>query len=336
MVKGELGQARGGLVIEQLRIVRPDPLPLEEGAQRFGGWSVDHLRDRRDGLLHRLAHPPDGLDLGPGHRVVMPREAGRRTPRIDQHVPGAPASVAGRVGHAEQVVRHTRVPLRGDAHQGRVPRAGPVPRSASSVSRGSTPKPAGLPQEVTFGNPAWFEPRPCMRGAFAPGSANGQHQTVRCPACGPVPVAAACCAARRPARNAHIPHGGACRPDGRGRRHELFGLVILLTIGQHVHDGLGRAVAEAGVLLLFRYTMSWIGTYLGLLLPSERTADSLWPLTLPLSTLSNGFVPTDGMPVWLRAICEWNPVSAAVAACRKLFGNPGVPAADGSWPPPTR
>lgn len=103
-----------------------------------------------------------------------------------------------------------------------------------------------------------------------------------------------------------------------------------------MHDGLGRAVAEAGVLLLFRYTMSWIGTYLGLLLPSERTADSLWPLTLPLSTLSNGFVPTDGMPVWLRAICEWNPVSAAVAACRKLFGNPGVPAADGSWPPPTR
>jgi ABC-2 type transport system permease protein len=116
----------------------------------------------------------------------------------------------------------------------------------------------------------------------------------------------------------------------------LFGLVILLAcglaIGWRVHDGLGPALAAVGVLLLFRYTMSWVGTYLGLLLPSEQTADSLAPLTLPLSMLSNAFVPTDGMPAWLRAICEWNPISAAVTACRKLFGNPGVPAADGSWP----
>lgn len=116
----------------------------------------------------------------------------------------------------------------------------------------------------------------------------------------------------------------------------LFGLVVLLVcglaVGWRVHDGPGRAAAAVGVLVLFRYTMSWVGTYLGLLLPSEQAADSLSPLTLPLSMLSNAFVPTDGMPAWLRAICEWNPISAAVAACRQLFGNPGVPAADGSWP----
>jgi ABC-2 type transport system permease protein len=40
--------------------------------------------------------------------------------------------------------------------------------------------------------------------------------------------------------------------------------------------------------------------------------------------LSNSFVPTAGMPAWLRVISDWNPVSAAVAACRSLFGNPGV------------
>ncbi|MET8768076.1 ABC transporter permease [Streptomyces sp. NPDC004658] len=116
----------------------------------------------------------------------------------------------------------------------------------------------------------------------------------------------------------------------------LFGLVILLScglaIGWRAHHGLGRAMAAVGVLLLFRYTMSWVGTYLGLVLPSEQTADSLSPLTLPLSMLSNAFVPTDGMPAWLRAVCEWNPISAAVAACRQLFGNPGMAATDGSWP----
>jgi ABC-2 type transport system permease protein len=116
----------------------------------------------------------------------------------------------------------------------------------------------------------------------------------------------------------------------------LCGLAILLVcglaVGWRAHDGLGRAAAAIGVLVLFRYTMSWVGTYLGLLLPSEQVADSLSPLTLPLSMLSNAFVPTDGMPAWLRAICEWNPISAAVAACRSLFGNPGMPAAGGSWP----
>ncbi|WP_330466675.1 ABC transporter permease [Streptomyces longwoodensis] len=116
----------------------------------------------------------------------------------------------------------------------------------------------------------------------------------------------------------------------------LFGLLILLTsglaFGWRAHHGLGHALGALGVLLLFRYTMSWVGTYLGLIMPSAQTADALAPLTLPLSMLSNAFVPTDGMPGWLRVVCEGNPLSAAVAACRSLFGNPGATAAGGSWP----
>ena len=47
--------------------------------------------------------------------------------------------------------------------------------------------------------------------------------------------------------------------------------------------------------------------------------------------LSNIFVPTGGMPAWLRAIADWNPVSAVAAATRQLFGNPTGPA-NGAWP----
>jgi ABC-2 type transport system permease protein len=47
--------------------------------------------------------------------------------------------------------------------------------------------------------------------------------------------------------------------------------------------------------------------------------------------LSNVFVPTSGMPAWLRAIADWNPVSALATAMRELFGNPTVPA-NGAWP----
>lgn len=47
-------------------------------------------------------------------------------------------------------------------------------------------------------------------------------------------------------------------------------------------------------------------------------------LVFPVTTLSNVFVPTDGRPAWLRAIADWNPVSALAAASRQLFGNPGA------------
>jgi ABC-type multidrug transport system permease subunit len=45
----------------------------------------------------------------------------------------------------------------------------------------------------------------------------------------------------------------------------------------------------------------------------------------PLTFLANTFVPTDGMPTWLRTIAEWNPVSALTQAARELWGN-GPPA----------
>jgi ABC-2 type transport system permease protein len=48
--------------------------------------------------------------------------------------------------------------------------------------------------------------------------------------------------------------------------------------------------------------------------------------------VSNAFVPTGGMPGWLRFLADWNPVSAITAASRKLFGNPEVTPGHGAWP----
>ncbi|MFE9796832.1 hypothetical protein ACFYRL_34495 [Streptomyces goshikiensis] len=50
------------------------------------------------------------------------------------------------------------------------------------------------------------------------------------------------------------------------------------------------------------------------------------------SVVSNALVPTDRMPVGLRALCEWNPFSSAAAAAREIFGNPGAPRPDAGWP----
>jgi ABC-2 type transport system permease protein len=105
--------------------------------------------------------------------------------------------------------------------------------------------------------------------------------------------------------------------------------VGLLT-GWHAHRGLGLALAGFGLLLLFRFVMTWLGTCLGLAAGKEEVAAQLAVLTFPVAMVTNVFVPTAGMPGWLRAVAEWNPVSSVVAAARQLFGNPEP--VGGAWP----
>ncbi|MGW4691828.1 hypothetical protein ACWEO1_05530 [Kitasatospora cineracea] len=69
---------------------------------------------------------------------------------------------------------------------------------------------------------------------------------------------------------------------------------------------------------------------LGLAVGKEETAGQLGALTIPFGMLTSAFVPTGGMPGWLAALAEWNPVSAVAEAGRQLFGNPSAPG--GGWP----
>jgi ABC-2 type transport system permease protein len=128
-------------------------------------------------------------------------------------------------------------------------------------------------------------------------------------------------------------------PFGQTGADALFGLLNLvimagmgLLVGWQPHHGPLRTLAAFALLALLRYGLSWAGCYVGLVVKNEQTADQMVPLLFPVTMLSNSFVPTEGMPGWLRAIADWNPVSAVTAACRELFGNPGAPAADAAWP----
>jgi len=105
-----------------------------------------------------------------------------------------------------------------------------------------------------------------------------------------------------------------------------------LAVGWRVRHGPGPALAAFGLLILFRYAMTWIGVFLGLAVKDERTANQLAVLVFPVSMLTNAFVPTAGMPAWLRTVADWNPISAVVAAGRDLFGNPTAPTAHPAWP----
>ena len=90
---------------------------------------------------------------------------------------------------------------------------------------------------------------------------------------------------------------------------------------------------RSALVLLFGYAFAWAGILLGMVLRSPEAAQQLgFILFLPLTFISNAFVPTQGMPAWLATVANWNPLSALAAACRHLFGNPDPAASIQVWP----
>ncbi|GGO71876.1 ABC transporter permease [Nonomuraea cavernae] len=128
-------------------------------------------------------------------------------------------------------------------------------------------------------------------------------------------------------------------PFGHTGADLLIGLLMLaimvgagLLVGWQPHHGLIPTAQAFLLMIVLRYALSWVGVYVGLAVKNDQAADAMVPLFLPFTMLSNAFVPTDGMPGWLRLLADWNPVSALTAASRELFGNPGGLAGNVAWP----
>ncbi|HEV8055945.1 MAG TPA: ABC transporter permease [Nocardioidaceae bacterium] len=96
-----------------------------------------------------------------------------------------------------------------------------------------------------------------------------------------------------------------------------------LVVGWRVHEGVLTFLAGVGLALLFAYAMSWVGVWLGLLVPTVEVGQQVaFTVIFPITFLSNAFVPPQTLPGWLQPVAEWNPVSAITAAMRDLWGNP--------------
>ena len=103
-------------------------------------------------------------------------------------------------------------------------------------------------------------------------------------------------------------------------------------VGWRWHDGLLRAAAAFGLLLLLAFAMLWVGALIGLSVKSVEVAASAGLIWLfPLTFVSNIFVPGDALPSVLKPVAAWNPLSAVTSACRDLFGNPN-PVVDDGFP----
>ncbi len=118
--------------------------------------------------------------------------------------------------------------------------------------------------------------------------------------------------------------------------YNVITLVIMaltgLLVGWRIREGFVDAVLGFLLLLVFAYAISWIMAYVGLLVPSvEVVNNASFIVIMPLTFVSNAFVPMSGFDGVLKTFVEWNPVSTVTQACRELFGNAGgVPVPD-SW-----
>lgn len=115
--------------------------------------------------------------------------------------------------------------------------------------------------------------------------------------------------------------------------HAALDLMVLagiaLVVGWRSDGGLFATLYAFGLLLLLRFSLIWIGVWLGLVTPSQEAAGNLFAVAFPFGMISSVFTPPSAMPDWLGAVAMWNPVSSTSNAVRELYGNP-LPAGD-SW-----
>lgn len=95
-----------------------------------------------------------------------------------------------------------------------------------------------------------------------------------------------------------------------------------LLVGWRIHTSPLEAMAGFALLLLFAYGFSWVMATVGLLVPSPEVVNNAsFMVIMPLTFISNAFVPSEDLPTPLRIFAEWNPVSAVTQSARNLFGN---------------
>lgn len=123
---------------------------------------------------------------------------------------------------------------------------------------------------------------------------------------------------------------------GRGLADLISAIVSLavvsvagLLFGWRPETSIPAIIAALGLLLLLRFSLVWVGVFLGLRLKSPEATMAVQLAVWPLLFLSGIFIDTSTMPRWLGSIADANPLSATTVAVRDLFGVPIAP--DQSW-----
>jgi ABC-2 type transport system permease protein len=103
-----------------------------------------------------------------------------------------------------------------------------------------------------------------------------------------------------------------------------YALAASLSLIMGYRPGGGVPGIIGGVLLAMvtGWSLAWIFMYIGTIAKSSQSVQSLSIMVLlPLTFVSNAFVPVDTLPDWLKTLVNLNPVSHVVTALRDLLNN---------------
>jgi ABC transporter DrrB family efflux protein len=108
--------------------------------------------------------------------------------------------------------------------------------------------------------------------------------------------------------------------------YNVLSLIVMaltgLVVGWRAHEGVLPMLIGFGLLLLFGYAISWIMAYVGLIVPSVDVVNNAsFMVIMPLTFVSNAFVPLESFYGIQRDGVEWKPGSGRTQAARELFGN---------------
>ena len=84
-------------------------------------------------------------------------------------------------------------------------------------------------------------------------------------------------------------------------------ILCALAVGWRPENGIFEAILGFALIELFAFALCWLGILVGLVAKSSQAADVLMniPVFL-LGFISNVFVDTSKMPIWLRVFANWN------------------------------
>jgi ABC transporter DrrB family efflux protein len=103
-----------------------------------------------------------------------------------------------------------------------------------------------------------------------------------------------------------------------------------LIIGFSFKTGVVHVIAGFGLLLLIGYAFSWVFAFVGLLVSSPESANSVGFIAIfPLTFISSAFVPPSSMSEPLKSFAHVNPFTIMVDAMRSLWL--GTPAHNYVW-----
>lgn len=107
-------------------------------------------------------------------------------------------------------------------------------------------------------------------------------------------------------------------------------ILVGLLVGFRPTASFTEWMMALGLLLLFTFAISWLSAIMGLIAKSVEAVQWMgFMLIFPLTFASSAFVPTDGMPKWLRLFAEHQPVTHVIEAIRGYMV--GTPIGNHAW-----